>query len=373
MQRAAEQILDSKQEAKDVVQDLFVELWKNRRHLGQVDNLQGYCVRMTRFHCIDYIKANKMQYQQLGPAAHEIPDEESDAKAKEQLFAELQQHISHLPDDEQQLLRLRFWDNLSGREISSRLGISEINARVRLTRIIQKLKNDFASNTKTNMKHTLKLLCLASFLLASLSLSAQQTREIAVTNIPDSAKHTFKVTASFQSSGRNLFTPYVQPPLLSLQNGYLQYEYHLSRLWHLGTYASMSGGTPYFIPEDSEIWLKVNLKAGIATSFHFMPLFTSYYQEWDPYVHASMGLDYNNNCTRASVSYTEDPTSMQISYTLEKPFAMEWNIGLGTNYYFNRHWGISAEYRFGRNRGQVNMEGDNLLHSSFNLGLNYKF
>lgn len=366
MQRTAEQILDSKQEAKDVVQDLFVELWKNRKRLDRVDNLQGYCVRMTQFHCIDYLKANKMQFQQLGSDAHEIPDEESDAKERERLFAELQQHISHLPDDEQQLLRLRFWDNLSGREISSRLGISEINARVRLTRIIQKLKDNFATNTRNNMKHTLKLLCLAAFLLAALCLHAQQPRETTVTHIPDTSKHTFKVSASFQLSEPPIFPTYFQPTLLYLQHGYLQYEYHLNRLWHLGGYTSLAAGTPSW---DRDIWLKFNAKVGISTSFHFLPLLTPYHQEWDPYIHASTGFDYNNDCYR----FAYHPTTLQISHSPEKPFALEWNVGLGTNYYFNRHWGMSAEYRFGCNRHQFNLEGDNLLHSSINLGLNYKF
>ena len=148
MQRMAEQLLDSRQEAKDVVQDLFVELWENRKKLDKVDNLPGYCVRMTQFHCIDYLKANRLRVKEIGPEERDIPANPSDFEEREELFAELQRHMSHLSEEEQQLLRLRFWDNLSGREIASNVGISEGNVRVRLNRIIQKLKSDFKSTTK---------------------------------------------------------------------------------------------------------------------------------------------------------------------------------------------------------------------------------
>lgn len=140
MQRMAERFLDSKQEAKDVVQDLFVELWQNRHRLDGVENLQGYCVRMTQFHCIDHLKAMRLQTTSITQHEEGLADIPSDSEEREQLFAELQRHLDGLSEEDQQLLRLHYWDNLSSREIGGRLRISEGNVRVRLTRIVQKLR-----------------------------------------------------------------------------------------------------------------------------------------------------------------------------------------------------------------------------------------
>lgn len=49
-------------------------------------------------------------------------------------------YLSRLPADQQQMLRLRFYEDLSHREIAARLGISEANARVRLCRALAAAK-----------------------------------------------------------------------------------------------------------------------------------------------------------------------------------------------------------------------------------------
>ena len=359
MQRMAEQLLDSRQEAKDVVQDLFVELWENRKKLDKVDNLPGYCVRMTQFHCIDYLKANRLRVKEIGPEERDIPANPSDFEEREELFAELQRHMSHLSEEEQQLLRLRFWDNLSGREIANNVGISEVNVRVRLNRIIQKLKSDFKSTTKNNMKHSLKFFILTFFVMASLGLHAQQPREFSPSNTPDSAKNTFKLGLSFM--------PYMAaniPLPLMLRCGTFQYERRLGDLFGLGMYVGFcSGGLFEFIDH-----APLNRKYGLKASFHFLPIVTPYHKEWDPYLFASGGVDVNVCC---SVLSYDGGIYKPVGY--DDLVAPEWGIGFGLNYYFNNHWGFFGEYSFGRTRPQGYFSDDDLLYPIFSLGLNYKF
>lgn len=146
MQRMAEQMLGSRPDAKDVVQDLFVELWQRRHQLGKVANLEGYCVRMTQYRCIDQLKKRHLA-SPLSEAA-DVPDTGQDDR--EWLFEELQRRLADLPEEELELLQMRYWEQVSGKEMSHRLKISEGNVRVRLNRIIQKLKEDFTLNKKTN-------------------------------------------------------------------------------------------------------------------------------------------------------------------------------------------------------------------------------
>ncbi len=55
------------------------------------------------------------------------------------------QILERLPPEDQQLLRLRFFEDASALEIGRRLGISEAAARVRLFRLLTRLRNKLAA------------------------------------------------------------------------------------------------------------------------------------------------------------------------------------------------------------------------------------
>jgi RNA polymerase sigma-70 factor (ECF subfamily) len=50
------------------------------------------------------------------------------------------EYLARLPAEQQQIVRLRYYDGLSHDEIATRLGISPVNARVRLCRALSVLK-----------------------------------------------------------------------------------------------------------------------------------------------------------------------------------------------------------------------------------------
>lgn len=193
MQRMAERMLDSKADAKDLVQDLMIELWQQRHRLSKVANLEGYCVRMVQFKSIDLLKS-RPALQGLSEIAY---DSDSDTEGREYLFEELQRRISDLPEEERQLLKMRYWEHTSGREMSRRLDISEGNVRVRLNRVISKLRDGFSSETpknNTNMKKTLMIFILS--MLTVVSLKAQEPRVWEVGKQKDSLRHSISLMYS---------------------------------------------------------------------------------------------------------------------------------------------------------------------------------
>lgn len=68
---------------------------------------------------------------------HEIGQSESEEKITFCLKL-----VERLPQDQSQLIEMRFFDRLSFQEIGEILGISEANAKMRLYRILDKLKAD---------------------------------------------------------------------------------------------------------------------------------------------------------------------------------------------------------------------------------------
>ena len=57
--RFANQILQNEEEAKDVLQDVFLKLWQKREELVKVENLEAFAFRMTRNRCLDMIRSRR--------------------------------------------------------------------------------------------------------------------------------------------------------------------------------------------------------------------------------------------------------------------------------------------------------------------------
>ena len=46
-------------EAKDIVQDVFLKLWSTREVLNSIENISGYVATITRNRCLDKIRLRK--------------------------------------------------------------------------------------------------------------------------------------------------------------------------------------------------------------------------------------------------------------------------------------------------------------------------
>lgn len=137
--RVAYYMLENQADAEDVVQDLYVKLWKARDTLDAVFNPQAYCITLTKRMCIDRLR--KVQ-------TSELPEEyESDSRGAEQELADkeklqmIQAAIERLPQRERKVLKLKIMDELSYEEISRITGINYLSLRVLLSNARRKLKS----------------------------------------------------------------------------------------------------------------------------------------------------------------------------------------------------------------------------------------
>jgi RNA polymerase sigma-70 factor (ECF subfamily) len=67
---------------------------------------------------------------------------EEDFERKEEL-KRLQTHLTELPQEDQEIIRLKFGAELSNRQIAEMLGLSETNVGTRLYRTVRKLRDSF--------------------------------------------------------------------------------------------------------------------------------------------------------------------------------------------------------------------------------------
>jgi RNA polymerase sigma-70 factor (family 1) len=162
--RFATHFLKNEDEAKDVVQDVFLKLWQKRETLEEIENIEAFAMRMTRNRCLDVIRANKT-----------IPiDAEVDRKLKEKTVdvhskvelsesaTQIKKLIENLPDLQRTVMQLRDLEQLSYDEIAEATDLKVNAIRVNLSRARKKVRDEFlimnANGNQGNKIYTATLL-----------------------------------------------------------------------------------------------------------------------------------------------------------------------------------------------------------------------
>lgn len=138
--RVAYYILESEQDARDAVQDLFIKLWNSRDTLDSVHNPMGYGIRLLKNLCIDRIrKESRLARADL---SEEIPaDDTADGPqaAKEQA-ERLMRAVRKLPERQRAVLEMKLLRGMSNEQISEETGMSNLAVRVMISRARTKIK-----------------------------------------------------------------------------------------------------------------------------------------------------------------------------------------------------------------------------------------
>jgi RNA polymerase sigma-70 factor (ECF subfamily) len=135
--------------AQDVVQEVFVELW---RHPGRYDPgtgpLRTYLVVLARHRAVDVVRselrriARQERHHRLnpgqGPAA--ASDEVSDEVTAAAAAGVVREAVRLLPDGQRRVIELAYFEGLTYREVARAAGIPEGTAKSRLRLALAKLE-----------------------------------------------------------------------------------------------------------------------------------------------------------------------------------------------------------------------------------------
>ena len=142
--RFANQILQNEEEAKDVLQDVFLKLWQKRDDLDKVENLEAFAYRMTRNRCLDMIRSRRtISIESLKKV--KFPEEESsDTDYLDQANSVnlVKRIISGLPDLQRTVIHLRDIDQLEFEEIADATHLNVNAIRVNLSRARKKVRDE---------------------------------------------------------------------------------------------------------------------------------------------------------------------------------------------------------------------------------------
>lgn len=139
--RHAQTYLFDKDKSKDVVQEVFIDLWENAHKIEINTSLNAYLYAMVRNKCLNYLRSIKitegieaMESLTESDTYFKLDQKENNKKYKKVLFI-----VDSFPDRMGEVFKMRYLDNYTYNEIASQLDISLNTVKTQLRRARKRL------------------------------------------------------------------------------------------------------------------------------------------------------------------------------------------------------------------------------------------
>ena len=126
-------------EHKDLFQEIICQLWKSYDTFRNESQFSTWMYRVALNTAIVFLKKEKRKVDKYPIATENIKEDESDSELKEDQMKHFYTAIQKLEKIDKAILFYQL-EGYSHKEIGANLGISEGNARVKLNRAKEKLK-----------------------------------------------------------------------------------------------------------------------------------------------------------------------------------------------------------------------------------------
>lgn len=132
-----------REEVRDVVQDIFINLWNNREHLQVDTSLAAYLYTSTRNRLLNIIRHQKVQDAYVHSLQNFIDKGENitDEKLREkELIHLVEQEVAALPAQMRLIFEMSRHLNMSHQQIAEELKLSPLTVRTQVRNALRILK-----------------------------------------------------------------------------------------------------------------------------------------------------------------------------------------------------------------------------------------
>jgi RNA polymerase sigma-70 factor, ECF subfamily len=153
LRRYAFRIVRSREVAAELVQDVFMRLWKSRESLDVRGDLSAYLFTATRNRALDWNDREHRHRRWVEREVFESESSASDADATITLFdaehqtsqihAAIAESLAALPAKRREICRLRWIEGMGPQAIAERLGLSLKTVEAQITRGRKHLREQF--------------------------------------------------------------------------------------------------------------------------------------------------------------------------------------------------------------------------------------
>lgn len=152
--RLCRQLLGEESLAEDALQEVYLKLWRKRAELDAVSDAKGYLLSTCRNHCLSLLRHREQTTYSL---CEEIdlpqPDEADLVERRAEREAQLEcieQWAKALGEPLATLWRRLQIEGASSATVAEELGMSDVNVRVRLSRLRKSLRDYLVAQRTVN-------------------------------------------------------------------------------------------------------------------------------------------------------------------------------------------------------------------------------
>lgn len=138
--RLAYKILENKELAKDVVQEIFLSLYESISH-NEIHQIKGYLFQSVKYQCFMHLRSGRISEKHLSRLQHVMASNYTEEKMEaDELETILNHRIDCLPERCRQVFYLSRYHYLSNRKIAEQLNISQKTVEHQISKALKTLR-----------------------------------------------------------------------------------------------------------------------------------------------------------------------------------------------------------------------------------------
>ncbi|PZP52447.1 MAG: RNA polymerase subunit sigma-70 [Pseudopedobacter saltans] len=142
-------VIKNESEAQDIIQEIFISVWKRRDVIEVKGELLAYLLKSARNLSLRYIEKNLTKldfYQSLNEHLKNYPFAHFSELELKELESQINRAIQKLPKKMQEIFKLSRFENLSYKEIAERLHIADTTVKKQISNAIKIIKQEVDNN-----------------------------------------------------------------------------------------------------------------------------------------------------------------------------------------------------------------------------------
>ncbi|MGF7036880.1 RNA polymerase sigma factor [Mucilaginibacter lappiensis] len=138
--------LRNKEEAQDILREVFTNVWLKRETINISSYLSGYLYRAVRNRIVDHFSHNEVKLKYVNNLKPDLSDAPTDHWVREnQLNAIIEKEIAELPSRMREVFEMSRKQHITYKEIAEQLGTSEETVKKQVSGALKVLRVNLAS------------------------------------------------------------------------------------------------------------------------------------------------------------------------------------------------------------------------------------
>jgi RNA polymerase sigma-70 factor, ECF subfamily len=147
--RYARTLVKDKDNAEEIVQDLFYRIWKDREKIIIESSLNGYLFRSVHNKCLHYIEHNRIvekHAEEMSFRQPDTPESPSDILNYKELQAKIARILEKLPERCGKIFYMNRFEGLKYTEIAEKLSVSVKTVEANMGRALKEFRKELTEN-----------------------------------------------------------------------------------------------------------------------------------------------------------------------------------------------------------------------------------